>query len=237
MLAVITGGSRGLGAAFVQALLARGDTVVAAARGVAPVDHARLHWRSVDLSDPALAGSWIEEALSGLPPFARASLILNAGMIDPLGPVSALSADALETHFRLNLTGPMLSTAAFLRATEDWGADRRVMGISSGAGRRGVPHWSAYCAAKAGLDGFIRALASESDVRAVSMAPGLVDTAMQEVVRTVDTPTRSRFQDAHATGGLASPDSVAARLVAYLDSEAFGARTLDDIRELEPPQA
>ncbi len=234
MLVVVTGGSRGLGAAFARALLARGDTVVAAARGQAPLEHPNLHWVPADLSDPAHAGDWIEQALAPLPPFERASLILNAGMIDPLCPVAALPVDALDTHLRVNLTGPMLSTAAFLRATEGWGADRRVLAISSGAGRRGVPHWSAYCAAKAGLDGFIRALASEADVRAVSMAPGLVDTAMQEIVRTVDTPTRSRFQHAHETGGLASPDSVAARLIEHLDSEAFGDKVVDDIRELDP---
>lgn len=237
MLAVITGGSRGLGAALVRALLEGGHDVIAAARGPAPVRSDRLHWISCDLADLAVAGNWIERALAGRTPSDRVALILNAGMIEPLCPVRDLQPADTDRHLRLNLAGPMLDTAGFLRATGAWGSERRVMAISSGAARRGISHWAAYCAAKAGLDGFIRALVEEADhpggpVRAVSIAPGLVDTAMQEAVRTRDTPTRQHYQAAFEAGSLLAPDEVAMLLLDYLQAPSFGDHTLDDIRDV-----
>jgi len=55
----------------------------------------------------------------------------------------------------------MLLTAAFLHATHDWGASRKLLNISSGLGRRAMASSGAYCAAKAGMDHFTRCLALE----------------------------------------------------------------------------
>ena len=239
-LHVLTGASRGLGAAMLRQLLREGHHVVAAARGPAPElgpgSTGRLDWTRIDLADPAAARSWVVDALAELSFADEAALILNAGILEPVVPVAALQAEALEAHMRINLVSPMLVTAGFLEATADRGVKRRVLAISSGAARRGTAHWSAYCASKAGLDNFVRALNSEqageadASVRAVSLAPGVVDTAMQESVRGSLIPDRARFQALHDEGRLTTPEDAAAAILAYLRRDDFGSVEIDDIR-------
>lgn len=237
-LHVLTGASRGLGAAMLHRLLRDGHHVVAAARGPAPEmpgHSGRLDWTRLDLGDLAAAQDWVIRTLAGCEP-QPAVLILNAGFLDPLGPVTGLRPDAVEAHMRVNLASPMLVTAGFLEATRDWPVSRRILAISSGAGRRGVSHWSAYCSSKAGLDNFIRSLNAEyagqpgPTVRAVSLAPGVVDTAMQHTIRGLDAPDQERFRTLHAEGRLASPNDAAAAILAYLERDDFGTNEIDDVR-------
>ncbi len=238
-LHVVTGASRGLGAAMVRQLLREGHEVAAAARGPAPegldeASSARLHWTSLDLGDPEAARRWVVQAVAARPHADGAVLVLNAGMLEPVLPVASLDAASLDAHMRLNLLSPMLVTAGFLQATASSGTPRRILAVSSGAARRGIPHWSAYCAAKAGLDGFVRALNAESgpdgSVRAVSLAPGVIDTAMQAVIRGIEAPQRERFLRLHADGQLATPEDAAAALLGYLRRNGFGSHETDDIR-------
>ena len=235
-LYVVTGASRGLGAAMVRHLLGSGHHVVAAARGPAPeaAGPGRLDWTRLDLADGAAAQDWVVQALAGCDRPERAALILNAGLVEPVVPVSALRPEALEAHMRLGLVSPMLVAAGFLEATAGWSLPRRILAISSGAARHGIPHWSAYCSSKAGLDGFVRALNAEhadrGDVKAVSLAPGVIDTAMQAVIRGIDAPQRDRFRTLHEEGRLTSPDDAAAAILAYLDRNDFGTVEIDDIR-------
>lgn len=238
-LHVVTGASRGLGAAMVRQLLREGHEVVAAARGPAPAgvedaDAARLHWTSIDLGDPEAARQWVVQAVGACSHVDGAVLVLNAGMLEPVAPVAALDAAALDAHMRLNLLSPMLVTAGFLQATAASSRPRRILAVSSGAARRGVAHWGAYCAAKAGLDGFVRALNAEGNadasVRAVSLAPGVIDTAMQAAIRGIEAPSRERFLKLHADGQLATAEDAAAALLSYLRRSDFGSHETDDIR-------
>ncbi len=238
-LHVVTGASRGLGEAVVRQLLREGHAVAAAARGSAPAglddkERELLHWTSIDLGDPEAARRWIVQAVEAHPRPDAAVLILNAGMLEPVVPVAALEPAALEAHMRVNLLSPMLVAAGFLQATASASPPRRILAVSSGAARRGIAHWSAYCAAKAGLDGFVRALNAESGsdgtMRAVSLAPGVIDTAMQAVIRGSETPDRERFLRLHAEGQLVAPQDAAAQLLAYLRRNDFGSHEIDDLR-------
>ena len=238
-LHVVTGAARGLGAALVRQLLREGHVVVAAARGAAPdgldgAQAARLHWTSLDLGDPGAARDWVVRAVQAVPDPDGAALILNAGVLEPVLPVAALEAASLDAHMRLNLLSPMLVASGFLQTTASSPSPRRVLAVSSGAARHGIPHWSAYCAAKSGLDGFVRGLNAESgaagSVRAVSLAPGVIDTVMQAAARSIEAPDRERFARLHADGHLATPEDAAARLLAYLRRNDFGRHEIDDLR-------
>lgn len=238
-LFILTGASRGLGAALAQALLKPGHHLVCVSRGdnaelraQAAAAGVTLDWHQVDLSDAHTAEAWMTKTLAALPSYANVTLVLNAGAVEPIGTIDTLRADTLLPHLQLNLAGPMALTAALLRGTAGWGAQRRVLAISSGAARRPIPGWAAYCTGKAGLDMFVRAINADCDasVRAVALAPGVIDTDMQRTIRGADFAGVQRFRDLHAHGELVSPQDAAARIAAYLARPDFGATEIDDLR-------
>jgi benzil reductase ((S)-benzoin forming) len=245
-LFVITGASRGLGEALVRALLQPGHHLVCVARRDNPAlrEAAQqagvpLDWYCRDLADTDAAQQWTRDTLAALPGgFGMATLILNAGVVEPIGDLAALEAATLVPHLQLNLVSPMLTTAAFIQATDGWNCTRRVLAISSGAARRPIEGWSAYCAGKAGLDMFVRSINAEyaarpagKSVRAVALAPGVIDTGMQDIIRTQEFAQVARFRDLKSQGNLASPDTVAAAIKKYLERDDFGATELDDLRK------
>ena len=133
----------------------------------------------------------------------------------------------------------MTLTGLFLRGTQDWSAQRKVLNISSGLGRRAMAGSAAYCAAKAGLDHFTRAVALEqaalpNGARLVSMAPGVVDTDMQQQLRGADPaafPDQGRFQALWDQGQLVTPEATARQLLARLERPDFGSEPIGDVRE------
>lgn len=242
-LSIVTGASRGLGRAVCAQLLARGHTVVAIARRPAdlpvPEGAALLSW-SLDLAAPAAAARHLQDWLAACPGggFSSATLINNAGVLTPPGPLSQIAADDLTTAMRVGLEAPLLLTAAFLRATTAWAVPRKVMLVSSGLGRRAMAGSAAYCAAKAGMDHLARAVALEEALRPdgariVSLAPGVIDTDMQVQLRAADPadfPDHARFVGLKTGGLLDSPEQAATRLLAWLDRPDFGADPVADVR-------
>ena len=98
---------------------------------------------------------------------------------------------------------------------------------------------AAYCAQKAGLDHFARALALEEGAkpggaRVASVAPGIIDTDMQRQLRGADPagfPMQARFADFHRSGALDSPAQAAAKVLALLERDDFGAKPVTDVRD------
>ena len=133
----------------------------------------------------------------------------------------------------------MLLTSAFLRATQAWGAQRKVLNISSGLGRRAMASQSAYCAAKAGMDHFTRCVALEEALRpngakVCSLAPGVIDTDMQVQLRGADAgqfPDIGNFIGLKEKGALSSPAQAASRVLDFLARPDFGAQAVADVRD------
>jgi len=242
---LVTGASRGIGQAIVERLLGPGKRVISVSREkpgwLKPgMEHA---WHPVDLSD-------LDQVEASLPTlFApalwrgcdRAWLINNAGAIAPVKRIGDLSAEALHRNLALNLTAPMLLMDAFVQATRELACPKLVVNISSGAAKRPIEGWSAYCSAKAGLDMATRALALEqaketNPIRVLSFAPGIVDTRMQEEIRDAsreDFAQLEQFIAFKKEGRLASPEAVAELLLRYLAEDAFENGALVDYRELK----
>ena len=133
----------------------------------------------------------------------------------------------------------MLLTSAFLGATLGWRGRRKVLNISSGLGRSAMGSQAPYCAAKAGMDHFSRAVALEEKTAAngasiVSLAPGVIDTDMQVQLRESAAelfPDRVRFQKLKADGLLDSPAAAAAKVLRYLARADFGQNPVADVRD------
>lgn len=242
-VAIVTGASRGLGQALAAALLEQGAHLIAIARSrsaelerIADLGRGSLQQIQADLSDPVEAERVAAQLADGLPKDAgRYLLINNAGMVDPVRQASDLdSANAISAAFSLNVTSVILLCSAFLKAVKPLDADARIVNISSGAGRSATPGWGVYCATKAALDHYTQVLNTENHgVRAVSLAPGVIDTGMQQAIRASDPqdfPNVQRFEQLHQQKQLAAPADVAARILRYVDEPDFGATVLDDIR-------
>ena len=245
-LAIVTGASRGLGLAVAQQLLSRDRVVLTLSRKPdadlaerAARAGAQLEQWAIDVAG-ADAGLRLEAWLRNHKPtaFERAVLINNAGVIGRVGPVDQMDAATLAHVLRVDLEAPAVLSAAFLRATREWRAERRVLNVSSGAGRVAIAGWAAYCAAKAGLDQLSRVMALDeallpNPAKIVSLAPGVIDTDMQAQLRASDErnfPTLSRFKEFKATGQLTAPADAATRLLAFLERKDFGATAVADVR-------
>lgn len=241
--ALVTGASRGLGEALACELIDRGIALATVARH----DNPRLQERSdasgiglrqlrADLSDPAAAAQAALELANCIPANTeRCLLINNAGTVAPVANTADLTdATRLTQTFSLNVTSLMLLCAQMLQATRGRPMDRRILNISSGAGRSPVSGWGVYCSTKAAVDMYTRVLAQEHpDLRAASMAPSVIDTAMQADIRATDVqafPGKQRFLDLHAHGQLAAPAVVARQITDALLHPDFGQTILDDIR-------
>ena len=222
-LYLVTGTSKGIGFALMQALYADKDNELVCLNrsGAAELPGVTIH--AVDLSDPFAIDAVFADVGNSLAgrTFDKAVLINNAGMVMPVGPLARNATADIVANIQVNLVAPMVLTRCFLAATEGKAKLRRVINISSGAGKRPVAGWSAYCAAKAGLDMATRVAALEAEtygtgVEIVSLAPGVVDTPMQATVRSADAadfPEVERFRQMNAEGTLRSADEVAAEIL------------------------
>jgi NAD(P)-dependent dehydrogenase (short-subunit alcohol dehydrogenase family) len=243
-VSIVTGASRGLGHAIARQLLARGERVLTLQRRPDPtlVGPAGLleQW-ACDLAAPADAAARLADWIAALPraDVAALTLINNAAGLSRLAPLGEIDAADLASALRVGLEAPLLLSAAFLRASADLGVPRKLLNISSGLGRRAMAGSASYCAAKAGLDHFSRAVALEeaarpNGARIVALAPGVIDTDMQVQLRGADPAAfaeRDSFLALKTQGRLDSPEAAAAKVLAYLDRADFGRNPVADVRD------
>jgi len=240
--AIVTGHSHGLGRALAQELLAQGWRVLGLSRSGWPAGEAALcpglTQVALDLSDLSALAAWLDAPTLGLAlqGAGRVWLVNNAGTVNPMGPAGVQGPQAVAQAVALNVAAPLMLADAWVAASAGVG-DRRMVHISSGAARNAYPGWSVYCATKAALDMHARATALDAvaGLRVESVAPGVVDTAMQADIRGTASdrfPMVERFVALHREGGLLSPTEVAARLVAHMGSDAFGLEAVRDLRQL-----
>lgn len=232
---IVTGHSKGLGHALAQTFLERGFDVLGISRSRS-ADTEGLQQVSLDLSDGAALLQWIKS--SGLKRFlegaGQAILINNSGSISPIGPLGKQANADIVSSVALNVCAPLLLSNAFVEATDDI-PDRRILHISSGAGRTAYSGWSVYCASKAALDHHARTVNEEgiTNLRISSLAPGIVDTGMQADIRSSSEdrfPRIEVFREFKKKGQLVSPEETAAGIAAIVLAENFGQETVTDIR-------
>ncbi|SDD19619.1 SDR family NAD(P)-dependent oxidoreductase [Aquimonas voraii] len=248
LLCILTGASRGLGAALARGLLARGADLLCLSRGFDPAlqregDGAgrRLEQWRVDLAEARPVAARVEDWLQARGPQGSSHLLLvnNAAVLETPGAFEAQPEDDIVCALRVGLEAPLLLSRAVLRASADWPVERRILNISSGLGRRPLAGVATYCAIKAGLDHFSRTLAEEqadsaNPARVCALAPGIIDTGMQVQLRGADPQAfaaRPVFESFHASGALDTPERAAAKVIEVLLSARFGAQAVADVRD------
>ena len=189
---IVTGASRGIGAAAAIELAARGARVVAAARNASACSDVleqignnggEAFAVSCDVSDYSAVEKMISETLER---FGKIdALVNNAGIVDPIGMIEDTDPEAWARNISVNLVGVYNGTRAVLGKFYDQGHGT-IINISSGAAHNPLEGWSAYCSGKAGVYMMTRATAHEAGekgIRVYGFAPGVVDTDMQVNIR------------------------------------------------------
>jgi len=223
--ALVTGGGRGIGRATALALAGCGARVLVAARGEGEIRAVAGEIQEAGGDAVAVAADiGREDDVHRL--FAQIGavdiLINNAGIIGPIAPLwDATPSDWLE-NIAINLHGVFFTCRHALTGMieRDWG---RIVNVSSGAARGTTAGWSAYSAAKAGVEALTGVLAREvagRDIRVNAVRPGIVDTEMQVQIRSSSEEqfTREnveRFRGYQERGLLRTPEDPA-RLILYL---------------------
>ena len=211
-IVIVTGASRGIGAACAQQFAQAGDTVIGLSRTPGVSDDGVDH-RQVDLTDAAAVEDELSEIIGQ---FGRIDVVVaNAGITrDQLS--IRMSDDEFDLVIETNLTATFRLTRRVLRQMVRQRSGRVIV-ISSIGALMGLPGQANYAAAKAGLIGMARAMAREVASRSITVnvvAPGLIETDM---VTALGEEHVSALAAQIPNGRLGRPDEVAS-VVEFLAS-------------------
>jgi NAD(P)-dependent dehydrogenase (short-subunit alcohol dehydrogenase family) len=230
-VALVTGGSRGIGLAIAERFLDEGATVIVAARKQQGVDEAvrglsargsgRVHGVAMHVGDVDAIHSGVAQVEQEVGPIDI--LVNNAATNPHFGPLLSAEPPAWQKTFEVNVFGPMALTRRVTQRMLDDGRRGAVIFISSVLGMQAAPAQGVYGATKAAVLSLTRTLAIElgpAGIRVNAIAPGLVDTRFASVL--TNTPeVRRLFEDRTALGRIATPDEISGT-AAWLASDDAG---------------
>jgi 3-oxoacyl-[acyl-carrier protein] reductase len=219
-VAIVTGASRGIGAAAALALSEAGASVVLAARTVAQAEANARQINTAggkaaaiacDVSDYAACQRLVQEATQRFGP--PDVLVNNAGVIEPISMVGEADPAEWARSIEINLIGAYYAIRAVLPGMIERGHGD-IINVSSGAAHRPLEGWGAYCAGKAGLAMLTRSIDLEhraAGIRVFGFQPGTTDTDMQVTIRASGINMVSRIPREQLT-----PVAHPARAIVYL---------------------
>jgi len=232
-LTLISGGSRGLGLALVEHLLARGDAVAtfsrsgsAALSALAKAHPGRLVAEPLDITDSAAIGGFIARVADR---FGRLDHCIANAAIAHEGVLATMRDDEIDAMLAVNLRGAIVFIRECVRqmlAAPATGPvpDRSITVVSSVVAENGSPGLSVYAATKAALEGLARSLARELGPRGIrvnAIAPGFLETDLSS---TLPAEQRARIARRTALGRLGKPEDVVGA-VDFLTGKAAGFST------------
>jgi benzil reductase ((S)-benzoin forming) len=221
----ITGTSAGLGKALAEGLLQNPQVyVVGLSRSEIAYTHPRYRHVVADLSQSEQIDR-VSPLFLALPPEASPlslTLINNAGILGEIGHF-ANSSDWAQV-MSVNLLASMQLSQHFTKVYAAFDCRKTILHISSGAAKRPIDGWAAYCASKAGLEMFTQVFEAEQQtatnpIRMIAYSPGVIDTDMQAQIRAANPAEFSqqqRFIDLKKQNELPSAQTVAQKLIAFL---------------------
>lgn len=229
-VAIVTGGSRGIGLALTCGFVARGGRVVVSGRSRSDLDAvvselgASVAVVQGDVADPPVAEALIRTATER---FGGVDSLINNAGVGTFANVADMAAEDWHRLIATNLTGVFLCSKAVIPALKQRGGGW-IINISSLAGRNSFAGGAAYCASKAGLNAFAESLMLEvrqDNIRVSTVMPGSVQTAF------------SAGGDAPEHNWKLSPDDVAQVVFDLLGSSARSLPSRVEIRPSKPKQA
>jgi benzil reductase ((S)-benzoin forming) len=226
-LAIITGGSKGLGKSLVEEYCERGYQVISIARSSSDYHHPNLRLQiEFDLSDIENIETSLQDKLKEVfsNDFDKVTLINNAARLGQIGKVIDYTATDFNKAVQLNFTSPILLSNLIIKLLENKDTALSILNVSSGAANRAIYGWGMYCSTKAGLDAISKVMAEESNGIGYKIAiinPGIMDTEMQGAIRNSaqeDFPLVENFQQ-YQKDNLLVPPATIAHLIAEMDEK------------------
>jgi len=213
MMVIVTGTSSGIGKAIADFYLNNGHLVVGISRRHV-IEHANYQAITCDLSDHVALNNLSFEFIH-----SDVLLINNAGILGNVQRISDQVELDLATVLAVNTIAPAI---LMQKLAQQCGSNfpLTVVNISSGAAKRAIPSWAAYCASKAALEMISETFYLEEQekgrsTKVYAIAPGVVDTGMQTYIRSVHSTEFSASANFHAyfeNGELISPEIVAVKI-------------------------
>lgn len=227
---IVSGVSRGLGKALVLELLALGNQVIGVGR-TNSIEHPNYSFFNIDLrTNCDLSHLKIDYT-------KPITLINNAGIIGEISRISQQDDWDLTEVLKVNTIAPFdLAKQIYSKLKDKDGFT--LVNISSGAAKKSIPSWAAYCASKAALNMLSENfLIEEQEIgnhpKVYCVAPGVIDTDMQKYIRNASEEKfsqRQRFVELKENDELFSPEECAGKLLKLL-RQPFDGRIFYDLRD------
>lgn len=228
---IIIGVSTGIGLGLAEHFLNQGHQVIGVGRK-SSIQNPNYQFIQLDLLDERAVEQFkFPETQNEL------IFIYNSGVLGEILPISKQSYSNAKHVFQINYLASVALTQKVLKLD----FLEQIIYISSGAAKRAIPSWSQYCASKAALDMFAETLqlelsAEARDIVVRSVAPGVVDTPMQTLIRETDDsdfPSVENFRALHENGELTSPQEVAQKLDKVINNPELFSGVCLSLREVE----
>lgn len=220
---IITGASSGIGKALAEIYLQQGQKVIGISR-TNSIEHELFEFIPCDLTKVEELKFLLKKLPECFTPNEEISLINNAGIIGDIKASKDLTLEHYLNVTTVNIVALQAITTSALAHTNNHQLNA-IVNISSGAGRRAIPSWSAYCASKAAVDLFSETIKAElleqgnNHTKVYALAPGVVDTQMQNHIRKTneaDFSSLSNFKKLKEENNLKSPLDVAQQIIELL---------------------
>ncbi len=236
----ITGVSRGIGKALaLKALENRGNKVFGFSRTNPEIFDGNFEWYHTDLANIEEIKNFEFPDIQEHNP-SKIVLINNAAVIGDINFSGKKSADKIIATYTTNIISVSVLINTFMKSFCKYDSGKLIINVSSGAGRHPIVSWSDYCATKSAMDMLSETINEElsfgscPNTSIFSVAPGIVDTAMQEEIRESGSerfPYHGTFVEYKNTGALWTPDFVAEKFFKIIEHPADFDNVLLDIRD------
>lgn len=168
-------------------------------------------------------------------------LINNAGQIGDIKPLGKSDNNAIADLFTVNVTAVAIFMNNFMKKYQSLDTKKVILNVSSGAGKNPIEGWATYCGSKAAVDlmsltSFNEQQREKYPVLVYSVAPGVVDTEMQQSIRNSnekDFSKHKHFVELKANNELTSPAEVAEKYIRILSNTAEFKECLFSLRDVD----
>ena len=218
----ITGTSRGIGKAVAETLLEKEDNIVYGISRNHTLQHKNYHPVTLDMQDVERVRQF---EFGEHKDAEKIIFVNNAGVLGHVTQVGRMYDEKILQSYQVNMISPSILINRFIHQYQDYETKKMLINTSSGAARHTIPSWSTYVATKSGIEMFLRVIQDEQQdfkhpFTIYSIAPGVVDTEMQDEIREVEPENfreLGRFVKLKKEGKLVDPADVGKKFVDIME--------------------